>query len=123
MADLGLADAVDAPEPLLQAIGIPRQVVVDHEMRAALQVHAFAGGVVGDHDADDGIAVEGGDGGASRLARDAAMNDDYGRRAPTRRHDLLLKIFQRVAGLSENHDFAPQTGSWIADDRIVEDRL
>ena len=43
---LGLADAVDPSEPLFQAIRIPRQVVVHHQMRA-LEVDAFAGGVGG----------------------------------------------------------------------------
>ena len=80
VADLGLADAVDAAEALLHPVRVPRQVVVDHQMRAALKVHAFAGGIVGDHHADDRIAVEGGDGGAARLAGDAAMDDDHGRR-------------------------------------------
>ena len=35
-ADLGLPDAVNAAEPLLQAIGVPGQVVIDHRMCAAL---------------------------------------------------------------------------------------
>ena len=46
MADLGLADAVDAAEALLQAVRVPGQVVVDHQV-GALQVDAFAGGVGG----------------------------------------------------------------------------
>ena len=44
VAHLALADAVDAPEALLQAVRVPRQVVVHHQM-GALQVDAFAGGV------------------------------------------------------------------------------
>jgi hypothetical protein len=51
VADLGLADAMDATEALLQLVRIPGQVVVDHQVRAALEVHAFAGGVVGDQEA------------------------------------------------------------------------
>ena len=42
MADLGLADTVDAAEPLFEPVGIPGQIVVDHQMRA-LKVDAFAG--------------------------------------------------------------------------------
>ena len=30
MADFSLADAVDSAETLLQAIGIPRQIVINH---------------------------------------------------------------------------------------------
>ena len=47
VADLGLADAVDAAEPLLEAVGVPGQVVVDHQV-GALEVDALAGGVGGD---------------------------------------------------------------------------
>ena len=47
VADLGLADAVDAAEPLLDPVRVPRQVVVDHQVRA-LQVQALARGVGGD---------------------------------------------------------------------------
>ena len=43
VADLGLTDTVDAAEALLQPVGIPWQVVVDHEV-GALEVDAFAGG-------------------------------------------------------------------------------
>ena len=49
VADLGLADAVDAAEALLDAVRVPRQVVVDHQVRA-LEVEALAGGVGGDQD-------------------------------------------------------------------------
>src|SRR5205807_3066096 len=34
VADLGLPDAMNAPEALLDAIGVPREVVVDEEMCA-----------------------------------------------------------------------------------------
>ena len=44
MADLRLADAVDAAEAQFEAVRVPRQVVVHHEVRA-LQVDAFARGV------------------------------------------------------------------------------
>ena len=47
VADLGLADAVDAAEALLEAVGVPRQVVVDHQV-GALEVDALARGVGGE---------------------------------------------------------------------------
>ena len=53
MADLLLADAVDAAEPLFEAVRVPRQVVVDHQV-GVLEVDAFAGGVGGDQHADSG---------------------------------------------------------------------
>jgi hypothetical protein len=44
VARLGLADAVNPPEPLLDAVRIPRQVVVDHQV-GALKVDALTGGI------------------------------------------------------------------------------
>ncbi len=55
-ADLFLADAVDAAEALLDAVGVPRQVVVDHQVRS-LQIHALAGSIGGEEDLD--VAVLG----------------------------------------------------------------
>ena len=49
VADLGLADAVHAAEALLDAVGVPRQVVVDQQV-GALEVDALAGGVGGDEE-------------------------------------------------------------------------
>ena len=51
MADLGLADAVDAPEALLDPVGVPGQVVVDHQV-GALEVDALARRVGGEQDRD-----------------------------------------------------------------------
>ena len=48
-ADLVLADAVDAPEALLDPVRVPRQVVVDHQVRD-LEVQALAGRVGGEQD-------------------------------------------------------------------------
>ena len=85
VANLGLPDAVDASEPLFEAVRVPRQVVVDHQMCAALKVDALASSVVSDHDAHDGVAVEGGDRRATRLAGNAAVDhDDSGRIADRR---------------------------------------
>jgi hypothetical protein len=33
MAYFGLADAVNAPEPLFQPVRVPRQVIIDHQVR------------------------------------------------------------------------------------------
>ena len=46
VAHFGLADAVNAAEALLEAVRVPRQIVVDHQVRA-LEVDAFAGGIGG----------------------------------------------------------------------------
>ena len=59
MTALGLADAVDSTEALLDAIGVPREVVIHHEMRATLKIDAFAGGIGGDQNQDFGVLLEG----------------------------------------------------------------
>src|SRR5690606_41696315 len=54
VANFGLPDAVDAAEALLEAIRIPRQVVVHHQVRA-LEVDALARSVGRDQHAHFGI--------------------------------------------------------------------
>jgi hypothetical protein len=54
MAHFGLADTVDASEPLLDTIGVPWQVIVYHEMRA-LQVQTFARGIRREEYLDEGV--------------------------------------------------------------------
>ena len=75
-ADLGLADAVDAAEPLLDPVGVPRQVVVDHQV-GPLQVQPLTGGVGGDQ--DEGVLVLG-----EQLLRGAALLAAGPRRGSTR---------------------------------------
>ena len=41
MADFGLTDSVNTTESLLEAIGVPWQVIINHEMRP-LQVNTLA---------------------------------------------------------------------------------
>ena len=58
-----LAVAVDAAVALLQAVGIPRDLVVNEAMAVALEVDAFARGVGGEQDADRrvlGVELESG---------------------------------------------------------------
>ena len=50
-ADLALADAVDSAEALLDPVRVPRQVVVDHQVRG-LEVQALPGGVGGEQNLD-----------------------------------------------------------------------
>ena len=86
VADLGLADAVDAPEALLEPVGIPGQVVVDHQV-GALEVDALAGGVGRQQDLHLGIVPEGFLRLHAFLAAHAAVDDDHGLRPPEQRRD------------------------------------
>ena len=105
VADFGLTDAVDAAESLFQAVGIPGQVVVHHQV-GTLQVDAFAGGVSGDEDFDFLVVLERFLGLAPFLAAHAAVNDDDGLRSPDQRPNLLGEIIQRVAMLGEDDELA-----------------
>jgi hypothetical protein len=69
VTNLGLADPVNAAEPLFQPVRIPWQVIVHHEVRTALKVDAFTCCIIGDHDADDRIAVERSDRSATGFPR------------------------------------------------------
>ena len=44
VANLGLPNPVDAAESLFKAVRVPRQVIVDHQVRV-LKVHAFTGSI------------------------------------------------------------------------------
>jgi hypothetical protein len=68
---------VDASEALLQAVRVPRQVVVHHQV-GALQVHAFAGGVGGDQDTHVGVGTEQRLDAAALVAVRAAVDGDDG---------------------------------------------
>jgi hypothetical protein len=101
VADLGLADAVDAAEALLEPVGVPRQVVVDHQVRA-LQVDALAGGVGGQQHLHLGVVLEGFLHLQALFAADAAVDDDHGLLAAEQRGDALFEVVERVAVLGED---------------------
>ena len=97
VTDFRLTDAVDAAEALFNSVRIPRQVIVDHEVRAALKVHAFAGGVVRDHHADDRVGIEGGDSGAPGFSCDAAVNHDHGSRVANAGRSIFCCRYSSVS--------------------------
>ena len=110
MADLGLADAVDAAEALLEAVGVPGQVVVDHQV-GALEVDALAGGVGGQQDLHLGIVPEGFLRLHALLAAHAAVDRHDGLRAAEERRDAALQVVQRVAVLGEDDQLLARRGS------------
>src|ERR1700693_3404285 len=108
MANLSLADAVDAAEALFESIRIPWQIVIDHQMGAALKIPPPPCGVVRDHYANDRIRIERSDGRASSFASNATMNYNNRCRLPYPCCDLLLQIFQSIFRLSEDDDLPPE---------------
>ena len=55
VADLALADAVNPSKSLFEPVGVPGQIVIDHEVRT-LEVDPFSGGVGRQEDQHFGIA-------------------------------------------------------------------
>jgi hypothetical protein len=109
VADLGLADAVDAPEALLDAVRVPRQVVVDHEV-SALEVDAFAGGVGGQQDADCGVVEEALLGVAPLVTAHAAVDDGDRVGASEERHDALLEVPDGVTVFGKDDELLVRRG-------------
>ena len=105
MADLRLADTVDTAKALFQPVGIPRQVVVDHEV-GVLQVDAFPGGICGDQHPRGRVIAEQFLDLPTLLTFDAAVDGDNGLRVAEQSADLLLEIVQRVAVLGEDDQLA-----------------
>ena len=105
MADLGLADPVDAAEPLLDPVRVPRQVVVDHQV-GALQVQALARGVGGDQHPAVHVLGEQLHDLAAFFAPDPAVDGDDGFRAAEQAADPFGQVFQGVPVLGEDDDLA-----------------
>ena len=114
MADLGLADAVDAAEPLLQAIGVPRKIVIDHQM-GALEVDALPRRVGGEQHLHFGIVLEGLLSLEPFFAPHAAMNHDDRALAAQQRADAAVQVIQRVSMLGEDHQLLPRRGHRLRD--------
>ena len=120
VADLLLADAVDAAEALFEPVRIPRQVVVDHQV-GVLEVHAFAGGIGGDEYAHLGVGTKDRLNPAALVAVGAAVDGDDGISvASIAEHsgDFLVQVIQCVAVLGEDDELALAAAS-VAHLRIV----
>ena len=109
MANLGLADAVDASEPLFDPVGVPRQVIVHHQV-GALEVDALASGVGGQKDLHLGIVLERFLRPHPVFAAHAAMNHDHRVLAPEQRGYAVLQVIERVAVFGEQHQFLVRRG-------------
>ena len=104
VADLGLPDAVNTSEALFEAVRVPRQVIVDHEM-CTLQVDALACRVGGDQDADFLILFEQFLDLAPIVAEHAAVDGDDRLLATEQGTDFIGQIAQCVSVLREDDEF------------------
>src|SRR3990172_3421418 len=110
VAHFGLADSVDPPEPLLDAIGVPGKIVIHHQVRP-LQVDPLACRVGGEEHLHLRIVPE-------RLlslhpffASLAAMDDDDGLLSAKQGGNAVFQVVQRVPMLSEKDQLLAQRGN------------
>ena len=102
MADLCLADTVNTAEALFDAIRVPGQVVVHHEMRA-LKVDTLARCVSGEQNLHIRVVQEASLCLAPLLTTHAAVDEHDRLRATQERTDLTLQIAKGVAVLGEEN--------------------
>ena len=105
MTYLGLADAVNAPEALLQPGRVPRKVVVDHEV-GALQVDALASGVGGHQDQHLLVLHKRLLDMAPIPAPQPTVNGDHGFGATQQGTDTVGQVVERIAVFAENDELA-----------------
>ena len=91
MANLGLPDAVDATEALLDPVRIPRQVVIYHQV-GSLQVNAFARRIRREKDLHFLIVTKRFLDFQTLLAADPAMNRHHTGRISEQRRNTMLEV-------------------------------
>ena len=121
MAHLVLPDAVNAAEPLLDPVRVPRQVVVDHQV-GALQVQALTGGVGGDQDAHVLVLGEQLLVFAPFLPPDAAVDPDHRLVPAQQRPDVVDQVGEGVLVLGEDDDLAQCAVGVVQQVAVVEQR-
>ena len=101
MAHLGLADTVDAAETLLDAVRVPRKIIVDHQV-GTLEVDSLTCGVSRKKDADLGVELEFFLRLRALLAAQTTVNDTYSLLLAQQRADACGEVVQGVAVLGED---------------------
>ena len=105
MADLGLPDPVDASEALLDPVGVPGEVVVDHEV-CALQVEPFPRRVGRYENSGLGILGEPLLGDPPLLAGVSAVDRYHDLRTAEISDDPIDQVVEGVPVLREDDDLA-----------------
>src|SRR3990170_6636870 len=109
VAHLGLADSVNPPEPLLDAIGVPWKVVIHHQVRP-LQVDPLACRIGGEEHLHLRIVPERFLGLQPLFAPHAAMDDDNGLLSAKQGGNAVLQVVQRVPMLGEKDQLLAHRG-------------
>ena len=105
VAVAGLADAVDTAESLLDPVRVPRQVVVDHQVRD-LQVDALASRIGGDQNLHRRIGPEPVLDDTAVMSFDPAMDRDNCVWSAQFISDALMQIVEGVFVFREHDEFA-----------------
>ena len=105
VADFALTNAVNTAESLFDTIGVPGQVVVDHEV-GALQVEPLAGGVGSKQHEGARVVRELFADGLAKMPRRAPMNGDNGVGAAQLGGDFILQVGEGIAVFGEDNDLA-----------------
>ena len=105
VADLALTNAVNTAESLFDAIRVPGQVVVDHEV-GTLQVEPLACGVGSKQHEGAGVVRELSADGLAKMPRRAPMNGDNGVGAAQLGGDFILQVGEGIAVFSKDNDLA-----------------
>ena len=100
-AGFRLTDTVDTAETLFKAVGVPRQVVVYHEM-GALKIEAFARSVRSDENADFLILLETLFHLAAFVAHHSTVDDYHGVVIAEQGAYLVREVAERVAVFGKN---------------------
>ena len=90
---------------MFQPLGVPRQVVIDHQV-GVLEVDPFPGRIRGNEHARGGVVAEQLLDLQAIFAFDPAMNGHNRRKIAEQTGDLLLQIAQRVAVLRKDDQLA-----------------
>ena len=117
VTNLRLTDTVNAAKPLLDSVGIPWQIVIDHQVRA-LQVDALARRIGSDEHPHLGILAKRLLSGTPRIPVHAAFDGQNDTLVTEQRRDLLRKILQGVFMLGEDDELLA-LAIWTEHARIV----
>ena len=109
MADFGLTDTMNPSESLFNPVGVPGQVIIDHEM-GALQINPFTGGIGGQEDLNLGIMAEGFLDFQAIFASNSPMNHDHGGFPSQKGGNPGFQIIEGVPVFGKNNQFLMDRG-------------
>ena len=105
MTDLLLANTMNTPEALFEAVGVPGQVVVHHQI-GILKVDAFTSRIGCNKDTDIGVRAKEFLCFPAVVTVNGTMNDNDSIMTAKHTGNFFMQVVQRIAVLTENDNFA-----------------